>query len=269
MLSKKLIFAVVFTAALFYPAGTAFTAQLPDWITAAEVAKTRSILDEPIVNNKYILESIRASNLSRQAFADGDYDLSISFSGDAMRAAALSDEFIMMRLKIERTNEKIGEAEQRLGWADSSKARKYYVKEFNDAKALYNQALLSRTAGEWDGALNNALASVEALSHVVAPPSSGADAKNSGGSESGVLPAQYTVRQWDAFGDCFWNIAGRSWVYNNPYQWPILYRANREKLVDPQNPNLIAPGTVLDIPSIRGEKRGGMWDSGKKYSPLR
>jgi nucleoid-associated protein YgaU len=81
------------------------------------------------------------------------------------------------------------------------------------------------------------------------------------------LPSQYTVRPWAESRDCLWNIAGRPGVYGDPAQWRRLYEANRAKLPNPDNPNLIHPGTVLDIPSIRGETRQGMWDPKKKYPP--
>ncbi|MDR0761363.1 MAG: hypothetical protein LBF74_14855, partial [Treponema sp.] len=55
--------------------------------------------------------------------------------------------------------------------------------------------------------------------------------------------------------DCFWDIAGL--VYGDPYRWPILYEANRSKLEDPDNPDLLEAGTVLEIPSINGERREG------------
>jgi tetratricopeptide (TPR) repeat protein len=86
--------------------------------------------------------------------------------------------------------------------------------------------------------------------------------------EQTPLPANYVVRAWETSKDCFWNIAGRTWVYGNPYRWPVLYRANKKKLPDPKNPNIIEPGTVIDIPSLNGEKRSGLWDPGKTYSPL-
>ncbi|MDR2468249.1 MAG: LysM peptidoglycan-binding domain-containing protein [Spirochaetaceae bacterium] len=246
-------------------AGSVF-AEMPAWMAAAiRPGLTRTIIDEPAQDNRYLLESIRAHNLAKLAYAEGDYDLSMQFSADALRSARLSDEFITQKLKIAAANEKIGEAKNRLGWAEDSKIRVKYSGEYNSAKAFYNKALLSRTAGEWDNALNNAIYAVEALANVTAP----AGAERSASIESAVLPAQYTVRQWDAFGDCLWNIAGRPWVYNNSWQWPLLYRANKSKLVDPNNPNVIEPGTILDIPSIRGEVRQGMWDSGKKYTPLK
>ena len=229
-------------------------------VTGNEVP--RAVADEPVVNNRYLMESIRANNLARLAFADGDYDLSMQFSADALRAARLSDELITQKLKIAAANEKIDEAENRLGWADSTRARVYYPKEYNNAKAFYNQALLARTAGEWGEALNNAIYAVQALSLIASPPAEKASDKNA------PLPAQYTVRPWDTSGDCLWNIAGRPWAYGDPHRWPVLLRANKSKFPNPNNPNLIEPGIVLDIPSIRGEIREGMWDSGKKYVPL-
>jgi len=82
------------------------------------------------------------------------------------------------------------------------------------------------------------------------------------------LPAQYTVRTWSTFKDCFWNIAGRPWVYNDPHKWKILYEMNKSMLPDSNNPDLIEPGMVIDIPSIMGESRQGMWDPTRTYLPL-
>ena len=83
-----------------------------------------------------------------------------------------------------------------------------------------------------------------------------------------AFPATYTIRAWSVSHDCFWNIAGRPWVYGNPHQWRVLYNANKAKLPDPNNPNLIEPGIVLDIPSLKGELRQGAWDKDKTYKPL-
>jgi hypothetical protein len=217
-----------------------------------------------VVNNKYFTESIRYSNLAKLAFAEGDYDKSVNYSAEAVRQARLSDEYITQRLLIAAADEKISEAEARLSWADRARAQTHFPKEFSTAKDFFNDAIIARAANEWDSALNNAINVVETLAVVVSPP----EEKSVTDNGANTLPAQYTVRSWDRFGDCLWNIAGRNWAYNNPWKWPILYHANKQKLSDPNNPNWIEPGVVLDIPSINGEKREGMWDSGGKYSPL-
>jgi len=75
----------------------------------------------------------------------------------------------------------------------------------------------------------------------------------------GTLPKQYTVRTWAKEKDCLWTIAGYSWVYGDNEKWRELYNANKSKMPNPNNPDLILPGMVLDIPSINNETREGMW----------
>lgn len=50
----------------------------------------------------------------------------------------------------------------------------------------------------------------------------------------------YTV----ARGDSLWAISGKSGIYGNPYQWPLIYKANRDKIKDA---DLIYPGQNLQI----------------------
>jgi len=45
-------------------------------------------------------------------------------------------------------------------------------------------------------------------------------------------------------GDNLWNISGKPSVYNNPFQWPLIYKANSGKIKDA---DLIYPGQVFDI----------------------
>lgn len=50
----------------------------------------------------------------------------------------------------------------------------------------------------------------------------------------------YTVQR----GDSLWRISGKSEIYGNPYQWPLIYKANRDKIRDA---DLIFPGQNLSI----------------------
>jgi len=47
-----------------------------------------------------------------------------------------------------------------------------------------------------------------------------------------------------ARGDSLWSISGQEAVYNNPFQWPLIYKANRDKIKDA---DLIYPGQVLSV----------------------
>ena len=45
-------------------------------------------------------------------------------------------------------------------------------------------------------------------------------------------------------GDHLWGISGQAQVYGDSYQWPLLYKRNRDDIYDP---DLIYPGQVLHI----------------------
>ncbi len=75
-------------------------------------------------------------------------------------------------------------------------------------------------------------------------------------------PMQYTVRLIPERRDCLWRIAAYEEIFNDPVQWPTLYRANKS-LIDAgyeryqrnvEEPkysraeDLIFPGQVLDVP---------------------
>lgn len=86
----------------------------------------------------------------------------------------------------------------------------------------------------------------------------------SGGGTSGVLPKYYVVRKM-ARTDSLWRIAGYSFIYNNGVYWKTIYDANKDILVDRDNPNLILPGQILLIPSLNGETREGTYMPDKQY----
>lgn len=75
----------------------------------------------------------------------------------------------------------------------------------------------------------------------------------------------YTVKR----GDTLWGISAMDVGYNDPYQWPLIYRANKAKIEDA---DLIYPGQAFRIeadPSssavdaaVRHAKNRGAWELG-------
>lgn len=55
----------------------------------------------------------------------------------------------------------------------------------------------------------------------------------------------YTVGTWAENRDCLWNIAGRTEIYADPFQWPKIWQSNTDKI---KNPDIIQPGWVLSVP---------------------
>jgi hypothetical protein len=243
---------------------------LPVAVLAA-ASSSDAAVPKSIRNNKYFLESLRLTNLAQQAFEEGDYDASTQYSNEAVRYARLSDEYVMLQLKIKETDNAIAAARSRLDWAASSavNAQTRYPGEYSRAQASYDEARSSRSAEKWDDAIAAAGRVIDALAYLTVAPPAVVPQPPPPVVTPTPLPAQYTVRPWSISKDCFWNIAGRPWVYGDSTKWRLLYNANKAKLPQPDNPDLIHPNMILDIPSIKGETRSGMWDSSKNYSPLR
>jgi len=225
----------------------------------ADAQETGTNIPLSIRNNNYYMESLRQANLAKLAYAEGDYDGSIRYSEEAIRFAELSDAYVKLRLKIGEVDRAIYNAGRRLEYAASINAISRYPDEYKEAQVAYADARSFRGAEKWDDAIEAANRVLAALSGI---------GLIGGTTIADPLPAQYTVRTWVTFKDCLWNIAGRPWVYDNPHMWIFLYEMNKTRMPDSSNPDLIEPGMVLDIPSIRGEARQGMWDPGKTYLPL-
>jgi nucleoid-associated protein YgaU len=200
--------------------------------------------------NAYLLQSRRLARLAEEEFAAGNYDTSTSFADEAARLAKQSDVYVA-----------ITTAKRCLDQAAASGVSARFPREYKEAENWYTQSEKARDSEEWDIAIDAANMVTQLLEN---PGASGVSP-----SVPGVLPATYTVRSWSVSKDCFWNIAGQPWAYGNPRQWRTLYNANKSKLADPNNPNRLDPGIVLDIPSIKGEIRQGAWESGMTYEPLR
>ena len=60
-------------------------------------------------------------------------------------------------------------------------------------------------------------------------------------------------------GDCLWNIAKKKEHYGNGFAWPVIYKANRDKI---KNPDLIYPDQMFSIPPLTQEEKD-------KYEKLR
>ena len=214
-----------------------------------------------IRNNRFFVESVRLTVLAQQAYDEGDYLASTEFSEEAVRFAYLSDEFVRLQLLIRETDNAIAAARSQLNFATAADAATRYPYEYETAQAAYGEARDYRAAEEWYDAIDAAHRVLTALANISGLPVIAV-------TDEIFLPAQYTVRPWVIYRDSLWNIAGRSWAFGDPWQWRRLYEANRARMAQPGNPDLIHPGMILDIPSIRGETRQGMWQPGVEYPPL-
>ncbi len=72
-------------------------------------------------------------------------------------------------------------------------------------------------------------------------PAASSSAPQSQPAASSSMASSYQVNR----GDCLWTIAGQSQIYGNPYEWPLIYKANTAEIK--HGPDLIFPGQTFSI----------------------
>jgi nucleoid-associated protein YgaU len=214
-------------------------------LSAAEDNTEYSEFVKGLLNNKYMVENRRLLGLAESAYADAKYDDAVKYAQEANKYAQLSDEYVASQTLIRDTNDAITAAQTRL---DQAKKADLHVKNattYGKAEAALAEALAFRSKEQWNPAKASALSVITILSEI-----------------SGVqgLPAQYRVKTWSGTRDCLWNIAAKKEIYGDPWKWTVIYNANKNKLPEPGNPDLVEPGILLDIPSIKGEFRAGIME---------
>ncbi len=131
---------------------------------------------------------------------------------------------------------------------DQAKAAQY---EWRDTGKLIKQAEKAMAAGHYNDAIQlankarrqaeNAIKQKNAEMNRLAPAA--AVASSSAKVAVAMTSAQhYTVTR----GDNLWDISAKPSIYNNPYQWPLIYKSNSDQIKDA---DLIYPGQKLNINS--------------------
>lgn len=237
-------------------------------------AAAQSLLDDPEYRSLIDrVEELKAQ--AETAVDEGRYDDAVAFSNEAEQVAQQAEEYAEQRVLAFRANGWINRARQRIRYAESINAPVHYPEAWETANDLFDDAQASFEAEQWVEAIAASRQAFNALEEVrpvrtaqpdpePAPqPASRPQADPEPAPEPepvAALPRYYVVRLIPGRRDCFWRIAEYEFVYGDPWQWPALYEANRDKLPDPDNPDLILPGMIVEIPSINGEERTGYWN---------
>jgi len=201
-------------------------------------------------NNTYQKLADEYTKKAEKAMDAGEYDDAIKYSEEAQKNAELSKAFVARMLAMGEAEDNIKLAKNKIAWAEKIDAPNIYPMAYTAAKENLANAETSFEAEEWERANEYAKLSLASLEGVA---------------ETTPLPAEYIVRPWAETKDCYWNISGRPYVYNNPLLWENLYQANKSKMPKPEDPNLILPGMKMTIPSLTGEYRTGTYDPKKEY----
>ena len=203
-------------------------------------------------NNTYQKLADEYTRKAQNALDAGEYVLAEEYAAKAEENARLSEEFVKKMLAKSECDAVMKQASKKLDYAKSINAERNFPMAYSSAQKSFASAQESYGAEDYATATAFAKQVLEAL----------ADIK-----EITPLPEFYVVRPWAETRDCYWNISGRPYVYDNPLLWENLYQANKSNMPRPNDPNLILPGMKMKIPSITGEYREGIYNPSKKYDP--
>lgn len=203
-------------------------------------------------NNTYQKLADEYTRKADRAMDAGMYDEAVEYSKKAEENAALSKAYIEMMMARGEADDALAAARTKLAWAEKIGAKDTFPMAFTSASENLANAEAAYEAEDFPKAVeyaNLVLASLAGVREVT------------------PLPEYYIVRPWAETKDCYWNISGRAYIYNNPLLWENLYQANKDNMPNPNDPNLIHPGMKMKVPSLTGEYRSGTYDPKKTYEP--
>lgn len=213
-------------------------------------------------DNEFQRAGLAYERQAKDALEAGEYAKSAEYAELAAEQFRLSREYVSNRLLVIKAANMITLAKQAVARAERSSQATEYAATITRGKVLLREAETAYSAQKWENARIRAEEVIALMNTIPAPEPVAV--------REGALPLPrwYIVGPWEKTFDCYWNIAKKPEVYNNPVLWGKLYEANRANMRNPDNPNLIHPGMRLEIPPLRGEKREGTFTPGAVYEPL-
>jgi nucleoid-associated protein YgaU len=229
-------------------------------------ASALSLGAQSLLDNPDYQKSLELSAQAKEAFDSGDYDAATDLANQAKEYALLSDRYVAKMLAKAAADKAMGQAKDKLAWAEGAGAKAKYADLFAKASGEYGEAEAAYGDEEYKGAeakARDAIATLDLIADAIAKSGKAPPA-----AAEGTWPAVYVVRLIPGRRDCLWRIAEYPFIYNNPLKWTVIYEANKKTFRDPGNPNLIFPGQKLQIPAIKGEAREGAYDPARSYKPF-
>lgn len=202
------------------------------------------------VNNTYQKLADEYNRKAQNALNAGEYELSVEYAQKAEENALLSRAYIDMMIAKADADKQMTLAQNKIDWAQKIYADRNFPMAFSAAQTAMENAKREYTAEDYKSASSYAKQVTDVLADVY---------------EITPLPQFYVVRPWAQTKDCYWNISGRPYVYNDPRLWENLYQKNKGEMPKPDDPNLIMPGMKMEIPSLTGEFREGVYSPSKSY----
>jgi len=176
----------------------------------------------------------------------------------SLKLAALLVMAISLTVGCASTTEGVGQDDAAAAITAAKKANaqaKAIENEWRDTGKLIKKAEKAMKEGKYDEAVKlankarrqseNAVKQKNSEMRRIGAASASAAAVVEDSSSAAPVVASGSAQKYEVVrGDNLWDISARPSVYDNPYQWPLVYKNNSDQIKDA---DLIYPGQVLDI----------------------
>lgn len=161
------------------------------------------------------------------SFENKDYEKALELAKKVSEDANSAKKLVELANKAKNL---IEQAKLDIGEAKKMGAKKFAPELLKSAEDSLAKAVLSNEAKDY-------LKVIEYASKA----SDDAKAAKSACEVEKAKKQAYTVIK----GDCLWNISKNEKIYGDPFMWPLIYKANKDKI---KNPDLIYPNQEFNVP---------------------
>jgi len=188
---------------------------------------------------------------ARRSFEANRYpdakDQAIEARDTALLAKSLAEE-ALGKLR-EQASEALKTAKDAMRSAELAGAKTHDPKGYRSVEALYGEADTAYIGGNYTAAIEKAEEVTRRARRLELAAKRAAEIEREKKEKEQMIPPPppepISDRHIVQKGECLWIISGYEQIYANPFQWPIIYRANRSQINDP---DLIYPGQNFMIP---------------------
>ncbi|MCL2480563.1 MAG: hypothetical protein FWF38_02515 [Spirochaetaceae bacterium] len=205
-----------------------------------------------LYNNQYYKQSVEYARISEQCFDNGEYDEATEYALKSQEYAALSKQYIAEQVLAYRARTALTAAKERMELADRLNIKNRDSELYASASQYYKDANSKFNGKDYANSLADSQKVLALLGDIAPAAKDGTSV-----AKDGTLAAYYKVKLNTQRRDCLWRIAGFDYIYGDPFKWKHIYDENKDSFPQPNNPNLIHPGMILKIPSLKGEARSG------------
>lgn len=170
-------------------------------------------------------------------------DLAIKAKDEAVEAKDISIKAAKIEELKKNAKAAIKDAEFAISGVDIEKAKKYAIIKLDEANTLLSSAKTSFDAEDYQNAINYANQATE-LAKLAKQEILALEEKVPVVVEKKEEPITINTHKVKK-GECLWWIAEYKDIYNNPFKWTKIYKANKNKIKDP---HWIYPNQEFVIP---------------------